>query len=105
MVLGAAGLAQPRVPRTHRRVIETSRNGMRQLDIAGRILQDERPGALKNSRGAAGEARRVSACADRLAASFNPDEPDLPIVDEGIEEPDGVAPSADAGEEIGRAHV
>ncbi len=97
-VLGAPGLLQPRVLGTDRRVVEAGRDRVRQLDVAVRILQHEGARALQHAGGAAGESRRMTAWADRFAAGLDADQADVGIVDERIEDADGVAAAADAGD-------
>src|SRR5688572_3988222 len=72
---------------------------MRQLDVPGVVLQDERARALEHAGAAAGEARRVAPRGDALAARFNADQSHARIVDEAVEDADGVAASADAGDD------
>ena len=74
-VLGSAAGAEPRVFGAHRCVVETGRHGVRQLDIAVIVLEDERPRPLQDARAAAGEARRMAPWRDALAASLDANEP------------------------------
>src|SRR5688500_16111879 len=72
---------------------------MRQLDVPGVVLKDERACALEHAGAAAGKARRVAPRGDALAARFNPDQPHARIVEEAVEDADGIAASANAGDD------
>src|SRR5688500_19364690 len=72
---------------------------MRQLDVPGVVLQDERARALEHAGAAAGKARRVAPWGDPLAACFNPDQPHARIVDEAVEDANGVAAAAHTGDD------
>ena len=98
-VFGATELAQPRVLRSDRGVIKAGRDRMRQLDIARVVLQDERARPLQHAGAAAGEAGGVAARRDRLAAGFDANQPHARVVEESVEDPDGVAAAADAGDD------
>ena len=95
-VLGAAEVAQPGVLGPHRRVVEPGRDGVRQLDVAGRVLQDVAAGSLQDAGGAGGEARRVAPRDECLAARLDADQADRGVVDEAVEDPERVAAAADA---------
>ncbi len=70
---------------------------MRELDIPVIVLKNERPRALEHAGAAAGEARRMAAADDQLAAGLDANQPHVAILDEGIEDAHGVAAAADAG--------
>ena len=72
---------------------------MRQLDVAVIVLQDEGARALQDAGAAAGEPRRVAARRNPLAAGLDADQPHARIVDERVEDADGVAAAADAGDD------
>src|SRR5262247_3484486 len=77
---------------------------MRQLDIAGIVLEDEGSCALQDARAAAGEACRMTPAGDFLTARFDADETHARIVDETVEDSNRVAAAADAGDyDIGQA--
>ena len=65
-------------------------------DVAVLVLQDERSRSLQDAGRAAGEAGRVASRLDRLAARLDADQPHRLLLDEGVEEADGVAAAADA---------
>src|SRR5205823_14398052 len=84
-VLGTTELAEPRVLRSDRGVIKSRGNRMRQLDISRLVLQDERARPLQHAGAAAGEARRMAARRDRLAAGFDPNQPHAGVLEKSIE--------------------
>ena len=94
----AAVLAQPRVLRADRGVVEAGGNGMRQLDVAVGVLQDPGARALQHAGRAAREPCGVPARPDRFPAGFDADQLHAAIVDERVEDADGVAAAADAGD-------
>src|SRR4030095_16870340 len=67
---------------------------MRQLDVAVLVLKHEGTCTLKNPRTPAGEARGMAAADDLFASGFHTNEPHVLVVDEGIENAHGIAPTA-----------
>src|SRR6185436_18764454 len=84
---------------TDRGVVEPCRHRMRRFDVAGVVLEDERMRALQHARRAAGKAGGMAPGGDRLATRLDANEAHMRIVDEGVEDPDGVAATADAGDD------
>src|SRR5262249_1890230 len=72
---------------------------MRQLDVPGVVLEDECAGALKDAGTAAGESRGMAAGRNPFAPGLDTDEPHVLVLDEAVEDPDRVAPAADAGDD------
>src|SRR5438046_7171421 len=68
---------------------------MRQLDVSVLVLEDKCPGALQHAGTAAGEPRRVTSAENRFAAGLDTDQAHPSVVDEGVENTDGVAAAAD----------
>ena len=73
-VFGAPGVAEPRVLGADRGVVEAGGNRVRQLDVAVLVLQHEAARALQHAGAAAGEARRVLARPDAVAAGLDADQ-------------------------------
>ena len=74
-VVRPAALAQPRMLGTDGRIVEARGDRMGQLDVAGRVLQHERPRALEHARRAAGESRRMTPGQNRRAACLDANQP------------------------------
>ena len=70
---------------------------MRQLDVAVRVLQHVGAGSLEYAFTAAREARGVTSGRDLVPAGFDAHQPHVGIVNERIEDADGVAAATDAG--------
>ena len=69
---------------------------MRQLDVSGIVLEDERARALQDAGAAAGEAGRMTAGRDLFAARLNTDQPHGLVVEKSVEDTDRVAAAAHA---------
>src|SRR4029453_7867902 len=67
---------------------------MRQHDVAVLVLKHEGTCTLKNPRTPAGEARGMAAADDLFASGFHTNEPHVLVLDEGIENAHGIAPTA-----------
>src|SRR5258705_4821616 len=77
---------------------------MRQLDVPGGVLEDERPRPLEHAGASARDPRPGAPRRDRLAARFAADQPHARVVEEPIEDADGVAAATDAGDDhVGQA--
>src|SRR6478736_7875929 len=83
--------------RPDRGVVETSRHRMRRLDVAVVVLQHEGARALEHTRCAAGEPRRMAPGLDGLATGLDANQPHILVIDERIEDADGVATATDTG--------
>jgi len=70
---------------------------VRELDVPGLVLQDERAGSLQHAGTAAGEPGGMPARNDTLAASLHPDQSHSVVVDEAVEDADGIAATSHAG--------
>ena len=95
-VLAASQIAQPGVLGAHRGVVEAGRDRVRQLDVPCLVLQHERARALQHAGAAAGEPRGVATGDDAFAAGLDADQPHALVVEEAVEDADGVAAAADA---------
>src|SRR5688572_2912222 len=77
---------------------------MRQLDIAMLVLQDPGASTLQHASGAARESCGVTAGLNRFTTRFDTNQAHIAIVDEGIEDADGIAAAADACDDrVGQA--
>jgi hypothetical protein len=74
---------------------------MRQIDVPIVVLQHEGSCALQDTGAAAGKPRRVPAARNRFTAGFDANQPDAAIVHERVEDADGIAAAADAGDDGG----
>src|SRR5918993_2247492 len=81
-VLGASAFAQPRMLGSDGRIVESGGNGMRQLDVAVRVLEHETPRALEHSGASAREPCRVLSRRDTAPARFDADQTHLVVRDE-----------------------
>src|SRR5216684_4157141 len=71
---------------------------MGERDLTIRILQQVAIGSMQYAGGTAGETRSVLAQCGAAATRFDADQPYRFVADEGVEQADGVAASADASE-------
>src|ERR1700747_994091 len=68
------------------------------------VLQQKRERSLKRPGRPARERRRVAAGLNAVAGSLEADQPHARVVEEGVEDPDGVGSSADArGDGVGQS--
>ncbi len=98
-VVDAALVAEPGVFGADGGVVEAGGDAVGELDLAELVLEDEAAGALEDADGAALEAGGVLFGEDPLAAGFDADHADGGVLEEGVEEADGVGAAADAGDE------
>ncbi len=98
-VLGAAPIVKLGVFRTDHGIVEARRHGMRQRDLAVRILQHVAVGALQHAGSAPAETRGMLAGSVTAAAGFDPYQLHVVIRHERVENSDGVAASAHAGKD------
>ena len=97
-------IGEPGVLRADRRVIETGRNGVSQLDLS--ICIGEQPGlrALQDAELAAGESCRVATGLDAFTPCFHTDFTHFFVSEKRVEQTDRVAATTDAGDEhVGQA--
>ena len=73
---------------------------MRVEDLAVVRLDDVRLGAVQHADPPTADARGVPSGLDALAARLHADQPDVRIVEEGNEKPDGVGAAANAGDGV-----
>jgi hypothetical protein len=97
LVADAADRLEQRVLRADARVVEPGRHRVRLLDLAVRVLQQQRVAALQHARRAVGERGGVLAEATAAAASLEPEQRHFRVADQGMEESDRVRAAADAG--------
>ena len=106
-VLGAAQVAQPGVLRPDAGVVQPGADAVGERDLAVVILQHIALGALEHAETAQlriGETRGVLAAGDAAAAGLDADQTHLFMLEEGVEDADGVAAAAHAGHDgIGQA--
>ena len=95
-VLRAAEIAQPRMLGSDGGVVETCGDRMRQLDVASLVLQHERARALQHAGAATGKPCRVASRRDALSTGLDANQPDVAVVEERIEDADGIAAAANA---------
>src|SRR6478672_2775105 len=95
-VLRTTEIAEPRMLRPDGCVIEAGRNGMCQLDVPRVVLQYEGSRSLENTCTAARESCRMAARRDFLAARFDADQSHGLVVEEAVEDADGVTAATDA---------
>src|SRR4051812_14574591 len=79
-----------------RRIVESSRNRMRQLDIAIVILQNVGAGTLQHAGTATGKAGGMAAARDRPPARLDTDQPNGAVADERVEDAQRITAAADA---------
>ncbi len=96
-VLGAPDGGQPRVLGADARVVEAGRDRVRLDRLAVLVLQEVAAGAVQYAGAALGDGRGVPLGVDALAAGLEAVEPDLGVVEEGVEDADRVGAAADAG--------
>src|SRR5262245_6218595 len=70
---------------------------MGELDVAVLVLEDHGPSPLQDAGAPAGESRRVSPRDQLLPGGLHTNQTDTRIVDERIEDPEGVAATTDTG--------
>jgi len=97
-VLRAAALEQVRVLRPDTRVVQAGRDRVRLHGLAVVVLHDVGERAVEDAGKAGCKPRRVAAGVDALAAGLQTDEANAGVVEEPVEDPHGVGPAADAGE-------
>ena len=103
-VFGAALIVQPGVLGSDGRVVESGGDGVGEGDLSGGVLQQIRVGSLQDAGAASAfgvEAGGVLAEGVAAASGFDADERDAGVVEEGVEDADGVGASADAGDDGG----
>ena len=99
-VIGAADVAQVAVLGADGGVIQPGGNRMRELNLPVLVGEQERLRALEHAEPSAEEPRRVFlARPDALAARLDADHPHVLVLEERMEQPDGVAAAADARDE------
>ena len=98
-VLDAAEIVEPGMLRPDAGIVEPGRDRMRVLDLPVLVLQKICPVAVQHAGHAAVERGRVLAGLDAVAAGLDPDHAHALVVEEGMEEADGVRAAADAGDE------
>ena len=94
-----AAIVQPGVLGTDGGVIEPGRNGMGERDLAVVVLQQIAARAVQHAGRAAGEARGMFAQFVAAAAGFDADQLHAVVLDERMEDADGIAAAADAGDD------
>ena len=97
-VLRAAGVLQVAVLGSHAGIVESRGDGMGHLDLAVRVLSGITHGAVQHTRGAQAQRRRVHVRIQPVSRAFHADQANA-VVEEGMEEPDGVAAAPHAGDE------
>ncbi len=103
-VFDALDLVQPGVLGADARVVEAGGNRMRVGDLAVFVLQEEGAVAVQHARGAAGHAGGVLAGVDAVAGRFDADDLHALVIEERVEQADGVGAAADAGDQrVGQA--
>ncbi len=85
-------------------IVQPRRHAVRLDGLAVGVLQDVREGTVEDARDARREACGVLAARDALATRLEADEAHRFVVDEAVEDADGVGPAPDAGEHgVGKA--
>ncbi|MFM1944508.1 MAG: hypothetical protein RI897_3490 [Verrucomicrobiota bacterium] len=103
-VFSAVLVTEPGVFGADGGVVESGGDGVGELDLAVIVLEEVGAGALEDAEGAALEAGGVLFGEDAFTAGFDADHGDGCILEEGVEEADGIGAAADAGdEEVGEA--
>ncbi|KAG1084970.1 hypothetical protein G6F40_014330 [Rhizopus arrhizus] len=75
-------------------------------DLAVVVAQHVGAVAMQHARATGGDRRRMATGADAITCRFGADDLDLSVVEEGMEQADGIAAAADAGgDRIGQAAV
>ena len=88
------------------RVVEARRDRVRLQRLAVLVLQQVRHRAVQGARRPAGDRRGVPAGLDPVAGGLVADEADVGVVEERVEDPDGVRPAAHARDDgVGQAPV
>ena len=98
-VLGPAGVAQVGVLGADARVVQTGARWSGTPGLAVVVLHEVAEGAVQDPGRAGREPRRVAAGLDALSPGLDADEPHVGVVDEPVEDPHGVGPAPDAGDD------
>ncbi|KAG1391315.1 hypothetical protein G6F59_014930 [Rhizopus arrhizus] len=105
-VARAAGIGQERMLRADARIVQAGRDRMGFDDLAVVVAQHVGAVAMQHARATGGDRRRMAPGADAITCRFGADDLDLSVVEEGMEQADGIAAAADAGgDRIGQAAV
>ena len=97
-VFRAPCILEPGVLRPDSGVVEAGGDGMRVGNLAVLVLEQIGAVAMQNARRAAGEGSRMLPALQPVARRFHPDNADIRVVEEGVEQANGVRPAADAGD-------
>ena len=98
-VLDAADLVQPGVLGADAGVVEAGGDRVGVGDLPVGVLQQVGAVAVQHARGAAGHAGRVLAGVDAVAGRIDADDLHARLVEEFVEQADGVGAAADAGDQ------
>src|SRR5258706_16233454 len=98
-IFGTPLIAQPSVLRPDQRIIQASRNRMRECHLAVGILQKIAVRALQHARRSSRKASGMRAKFTASATSLYADQSHASIADESVKHADSVAAAADAGED------
>ena len=93
----AAGLLKVRVLRTHAGIVEAGGDAVGFADLPLVVLQHHGARAVQQTPGSARERRAMASAVEPAARRFDPDEAHRRLGNEGVEDPDRVASSPDAG--------
>ncbi len=103
-ILDALDVMQPGVFRADAGIVQAGGNGVGVGDLAILVLQQEGAIAVQHARRAAGHAGGVLAAVEAVAGGLDADDLHAGIVEEGVEQADGVGAAADAGHQrVGQA--
>ena len=93
-VAGSIDAGQPRVLRANAGVIEASRDRVRLDGLAVFVLQQKTAGTMQDARSPLGDGRGVTRSVYPIAGGFKTVQRDIRIVEEGMEDANGVRAAA-----------
>lgn len=99
-VLGPVQRFQISVLRTYPGVIQTGRYGIHGRDLPVGVLAEQGFHAVEDARGAFGHGGGMLPRVHPLPGGLASDHLHVPVVDERVEQPDGVAPATDARQKV-----
>ena len=97
-VFDAADVMQPGMLRPDAGIIQPRTDRVRLDDLSVIVLQQVRAIAMQHTRPATGQARRMFAAFDAVAAGLDADKPHRRIIEERMEQPHRIGTATDAGD-------
>ena len=95
----AADIVQPGMLRADAGIVEAGRDRMRLGDLPVVVLKQVGAVAVQDARPAAGERGRMQAGREAVAGRLDAVDLDVAVVEEGVEQADGVGAAADGGDQ------